>query len=421
MRILFILPKLSGGGAEKTAAALARHLSAKHTVTMVCLQKAPGPVYSPGKHVRLVSIAPESRMWQTARSIWKQEDDEQLCIRLLRYLKKLHRIEVSISFMEMANYMNAASRTKEKVILSVRNNYSAKLADPVLYPASAAERLQFERNRICTSSAAADHIAALSDYVRLDQIRHFGTAPDRVSVIRNFCDTENIRSHLSDPVPASSEHWFSGHTVITAGRLIWQKGHWHLIRAFRKVVQNCPGARLVILGNGILRPELDALIRACRLEEHILLAGHQTDPVPWLARAEVFAFSSLYEGFGNILLEAMACGLPIVSVNCPGGPAELLAPEAYAALYDPLTETVPCGPAEYGILTPVCSGDLSLLRDPDRRDSPCEPEEEQLAGALLSLLQDPSLCGYYRKKSAERIRAFRPEKILPQWENLLRS
>ena len=388
---------------------------------MICLQSTPGPAYSPGKCVRIVTLSPESRIWQTARSVWKQEDDEQLCIRLLRYLKKLYRTDVSISFLEMANYMNAASRTGEKVILSVRNNYSAKLTDPLLYPASEADLKKYDADRILSSSAGADHITALSEYVRQDQIRHFGAAPGRVSVIYNFCDPDRIRAHLSDPVPDPAAGWFSGHTVITAVRLTYQKGHWHLIRAFRKVVQNCPDARLVILGDGKLKPELSGLIRTCGLEDHVLLAGHRPDPVPWLAHGDVFAFSSLYEGFGNVLLEAMACGLPVVSAGCPGGPAELLAPAEFAALKDPLKDSVSPGPAEYGILTPVCSGDLSLLLDPARQNAPCGPEEEQMADALLSLLRDPALRENYHKKSAERIRAFSPEKILPQWEELLHS
>jgi glycosyltransferase involved in cell wall biosynthesis len=102
-----------------------------------------------------------------------------------------------------------------------------------------------------------------------------------------------------------------------------EKDHESLIKAFALIPKNF-NAKLVILGNGPARADLEALVIQLELEGRVLLPGFIVDPYPWFRSADLFVLSSLREGFGNVIVEALECGLPVVSTNCPSGPAEIL-------------------------------------------------------------------------------------------------
>lgn len=111
--------------------------------------------------------------------------------------------------------------------------------------------------------------------------------------------------------------------ILTVGRLTQEKDHATLIKAFA-LLPRSKIAKLVILGEGPLRAELEALVTQLNLVGRVLLPGFVMDPYPWFRSADLFVLSSLWEGFGNVIVEAFECGLPVVSTNCPSGPAEIL-------------------------------------------------------------------------------------------------
>jgi glycosyltransferase involved in cell wall biosynthesis len=114
-----------------------------------------------------------------------------------------------------------------------------------------------------------------------------------------------------------------GKRIVSVGSLKAQKDHATLIRAFANVAQSLD-ATLVILGEGPTRAELQSLIARLHLEQRVELHGFVLDPYPWYERADLFVLSSRYEGFANVIVEAMECGLPIVSTACESGPSEIL-------------------------------------------------------------------------------------------------
>ena len=104
-----------------------------------------------------------------------------------------------------------------------------------------------------------------------------------------------------------------------------------MIKAFAALPDDI-SAKLVILGEGPLRQELLALIEQLDLGERVLMPGFTTDPYPWFRSADLFVLSSRWEGFGNVIVEAMECGVPVISTNCPSGPAEIFEDGRYGTL-----------------------------------------------------------------------------------------
>jgi glycosyltransferase involved in cell wall biosynthesis len=168
-----------------------------------------------------------------------------------------------------------------------------------------------------------------------------------------------------------------------------------LIRAFARVTETV-SARLLIVGSGREEESLRALIHELKLDERVALAGYRANPYAFLAKADLFASASLWEGMPNSLMEALALGVPVVATDCPSGPRELLAPQTR---YD---ERLRAGSedAEFGLLAAV-------------------DDEGALASSMQRLLEDDSLRAEYARKSLARAEAFAFPVILPQYARAL--
>lgn len=158
---------------------------------------------------------------------------------------------------------------------------------------------------------------------------------DRLSVVYNPTDVERVRE-LARETP--DHPWFGDGgppVVLSAGRLAREKDFLTLIEAFHRVLPQYP-CRLVVLGEGPMRAGLEDRIHELGLEEHVSLPGWVDNPFAFMSRAALFVLSSLHEGLGNVLVEAMVCGCPAISTDCPGGVSEVLQdPELLAPVGDP--------------------------------------------------------------------------------------
>ena len=188
----------------------------------------------------------------------------------------------------------------------------------------------------------ADDIVAVSQGVAKDLARITGLPVERIKVIYNPIVSSELTEKAKEPV---AHPWFAPGeppVVLAVGRLVEQKDFYTLIRAFDQVRKR-QKARLVILGSGPQQPTLESFITELGLESDVALLGFLPNPYAYMARAGVFVLSSIWEGFGNVLVEAMATGTPVVSTNCESGPAEIL------------------NHGQYGLLTPV--GDSNALAE----------------------------------------------------------
>lgn len=226
----------------------------------------------------------------------------------------------------------AMARTATPIVLRLGTNLSTAMA----------ERGAFQRwlryLPIRALYPRIERIVAVSEGVAEDTARIARLPRRSITVIRNPVITPELTAQAAEPCP---HPWLRDERVpviLGAGRLQRQKDFPTLIRAFARLrsQRNC---RLLILGEGRGRAGLEGLIQGLGLTGEAALAGYQANPYPFLARASLFVLSSAWEGSPNVLTEAMALGIPVVSTDCPSGPSEILGGGRFGPL-------VPVGDAE---------------------------------------------------------------------------
>lgn len=244
---------------------------------------------------------------------------------LIRYLKSA-KPEVLLAAMWpitiIAIIAKWLSRQKIRVIVSDHNTLSNSYADrgvlhrlflrlsmKMVYP--------FADVRIAVSNGVAADLSCLS-----------GLKESNFTVIYNPAAKQNFANYHGE---RPKELICEAKILLSVGKLKYQKNHELLIEAFSKIPQHI-NAQLCILGEGELRPQLENLVRTRHLEGRVLMPGFCTHPSAYYDAADLFVLSSRYEGFGNVIVEALECGIPVVSTNCPSGPSEILCNGKYGRL-----------------------------------------------------------------------------------------
>jgi glycosyltransferase involved in cell wall biosynthesis len=164
---------------------------------------------------------------------------------------------------------------------------------------------------------SADALVSVSADLARRLERRLGIKPGAIHAIHNPAEISRIVAAAAEPLACAPRRPF----IVTAGRLTRQKGHDLLIRAF--AASTAAGELdLVILGEGPLEGDLRAQAAALGVGDRVLFPGFQANPWTWFAHARLFVLASRWEGFGNVITEAMACGAPVLSADCDFGPRE---------------------------------------------------------------------------------------------------
>ena len=204
---------------------------------------------------------------------------------------------------------------------------------PVIRNVEPPDTRHTQRRRLLFPHAA--HVVGVSQGVAEDVAAAVGVPESRLSVVYNPAVTPEVLARAAE---LPDHPWFADGgppVLLGVGRLAPQKDFPTLLEAFRLVRAERP-CRLVILGEGPKRLELESLVRRLGLGEHVALPGWAENPYAFMARAALFVLSSRHEGFPGVLLEALACGCPSVSTDCLAGPAEILEdPALLAPVGDP--------------------------------------------------------------------------------------
>jgi glycosyltransferase involved in cell wall biosynthesis len=348
VHVLFFTSALGGGGAEKHLVRIANALDRDRFRVSVAVARGGGSYE--GELAADVGYhpLPGGRMRGAALP--------------LRRLLRRERPDVLCSFMDHANCVALlASRglaDAPAVVAGVQNPPSTSLQRvpaPIRGAIRAGMRALYPR---------ADAVVALSRGVGDELARMIPGVAGRLAVIPNA----GMDAAVAPPAVRAPRPPDAAPVLVACGRLVPQKGYPVLLRALARVREQVP-ARLQILGEGPLRAELGELAASLGVDDAVAFEGFQADPAAWMGAADVFVLSSQYEGFGNVIVEAMAAGAPVVATDCPYGPGEILEG------------------GRHGILVP-----------------PGDPEA--LAAALLRVLGDPALRERLRAAGAARASAF---------------
>lgn len=325
LSIGIFLPNLSGGGAERAMLHLAEGLCQHGFKIDLVLVKAEGDY---------LDLVPSAVRIVDLRSKFPLVLSKTIALR--RYLQHenpaiifsaLDLVGSALWAKWWANSQpHGSTRVSTRVVMCIQTFLSGQFQDDQRYTI-APIRAQMVRWLYPKANGliAASHGTA-------EDLAHLIAVPvEQIRVVYNPVITPAVLQKIQEPI----EHpWFSPGeppVILGVGRLVAQKDFFTLVRAFQQVRQQRP-ARLMILGEGSDRSDLEKLIQNLSLEDDVALPGFVDNPYAYMAKAAVFALSSKYEGFGNVVAEAMAAGTSIVSTDCPSGPAEILENGNYGTL-----------------------------------------------------------------------------------------
>ena len=306
-RIAIYVPSLRGGGAERVMVTLANGFAARGFTVDLVLAKAEGPyLRDVSNGVRVVDL-------QSSRVILSLP-------KLVRYLRQ----EQPIAMLSALNHANVVAicakklaRVPTRLVVSERSTLTAALL------ASAQGRARTVPLLMKLTYPKADEIVAVSRGSADALASTLGLPRNRVSVIYNPVVSDSLLRQSRRPI---NHPWFAPGeppVILAAGRLTTAKNYPNLIRAFSLLLKE-RAVRMIILGEGELRAQLEAQVASAKLTDHVALPGFVDNPFAWMRKAALFVLSSSWEGLPATLIQAMACGTPVVSTNCPSGPAEIL-------------------------------------------------------------------------------------------------
>ncbi len=363
-KIVFILPAILAGGAEKVLLTLVQHLDrAKFEPVVVYMHKNIEGEKTYPKDVKIICLDKKSPY-----------DVFRLLLSIYRILKqeKPALVFPMMPYCDILTIM-AGQLLKEKIptIISVHNNSTLQFQH---------ENFPAVKNWLARHYfPQADLVHCVSEGIKTDLMANFGISADKIQVIYNPFDLEEISRKAREEV----EHpWFRDTIPVLAavGRLAPAKNFPLLFRALRRVLAKTP-VRLVMVGDGPERQHLEQYARKQEIAPHVAFVGFQMNPYKYMARAKAFVLSSSWEGLANVIIEAMACGVPVISTRCPYGPEDII------------THGV------NGYLVPV-------------------NQERDMAEAILDVFGNATLHQQLVQGGLNRAQDFSFENILPQYESM---
>jgi glycosyltransferase involved in cell wall biosynthesis len=309
MNILLFIYSYRGGGAEKMMVTIGNELHRRgHEVKQVAVS-TDGPHRSKvDSSIQVIEIG-GTNLFEIQCKMWMLIQNSES--------------DVLLSTMEIPNIVSIiASRfpTSIPTILRIASIYSSRERKGKYRFIPALKRLVYPR---------AEQIISISDAVGRDISEQTGVSRERVDTIYNPAYKDEIPVMMTEPV---SHEWVKKKRVVIAvGNFKPAKDYPTLIRAINHL-QQWKETHLIILGNGDRRKEMITLAEELGIRKRVSFPGFVDNPYAYIAKSDVFVLSSAWEGFGNVVVEAMGCGTPVVCTDCPGGPSEILDDGTYGPL-----------------------------------------------------------------------------------------
>lgn len=388
-KVIFIIGTLSNGGAERVVSNISMNLSQnieKEIILFGSNSKIDYPYVGKitflDKKVLNNPISKLKALFSRAKK--------------LRKIKRRNPDVKIISFLEYPNLLNMLSGNRKNSIVSVRNYMSTKHKKGL--------KSLFWNFSIKHFYKKSSQVIAVSKEIKKDLINNYNLPKEKIKVIYNSYSLNNIKNLAEESLINKEEKIFQLPTIITVGRLDKQKGHIHLLKSFSKVKKSIYNVQLVFLGEGRLESELKKMTEELGIQDSVHFLGFKQNPFKYISKSKIFLLSSYFEGFPNVLAEAMACKVPVISTDCHSGPREILAPNEIDKVID-----YKMNPQRYGVLVP------------DFHNNNKEMIEDLIAYSIKKILNSAELFNYYSDKSYDRVKDFSMENIISEWKKVCTS
>ena len=389
-----MIHSLNSGGAERVVSRLSYILAEKYNVYIILFNSELNKYNHAGEVIDL-GIKEKNDLPSKIINLFRR-------VRELKKVKKQYNISTIISFLEGPNFVNILARGNGKSIISIRNFISIENSrDFNGLVIKATSKFLYRK---------ADYIIPVSRVIGESLKSEYKVNEKKIRVIYNPYDIKQIQNDAQKSLEKKYVDFFNdGPVIVSLGRLMDQKGFWHLIKAYKLVKESLPSLKLVIVGEDYLDGKLNKLAKDLDLSDDVLFAGFQENPFPFLLNADLFVMTSIFEGFPNGLVEAMACGKPVIATDCKSGPREIL----YKKNTNINLVTSDIEYADYGILIPP------LTSTPNYNVKDVEEGERLLAKAILELLKNRCKLDEYSKRAIIRTSEFSYKSCKDSFENVI--
>lgn len=368
-KLLIFINTLQTGGAERVVSLLLDHLKNDFEIHLALYSNYVD--YTIPSEIKIFNL--NQPLMQN--KVIRFSKLPQISLQVYRYCKK-NSIKNSVAFLYRPCYINAIMKSflgyRGRVIMCEGTHQTTmQESHSVIYR-------MFSKFMVMYSYKRADLILANSYAIQTDLMENFKIKTP-VRVVYNPVDLQLIKSNAAE----EPDFVFENDTFhfITVGNLRKEKNQLLLIQAFF-ILKNLP-CKLLIVGAGVMEEELKQKVKDLGLMDKIVFCGFDKNPFKYVNRSDCFVLSSNVEGFPNVLIEALACGKPVISTDCSSGPRELLAPDT--DLHHRAINNYEIG--EYGILTPV-------------------KDVISLANAMKKMMEDKALRERFLSKAAKRAEQF---------------
>lgn len=315
MKLLLLMPDLTEGGAQKVLVNLLKHFDRSRVDLIFVAANLIGPIVKElPEDIEVINLEVKRvrnvipKLLKTIRTI--KPDVIMSMFERMNFALLLLRPFIPKKTQIVIREVNLPTKTMYHLTSSKKRIY--KMMYSWLYP-------------------KANRIIAQSDIMRTEIIKVAGVNENKVVTIHNPVDIKGVNQQAGhiNPFDRSLDH-----NIVAVGRLEYQKGFDILIHAFKLLSERLPNANLYLLGSGRLLHELRQQAIDLGIEHQVHFLGYIENPYPYIKYADIFVLSSRFEGFPNVLLEALSCGVKIISVDCESGPRDILSKLEYGVLVE---------------------------------------------------------------------------------------
>ncbi|WP_215114277.1 glycosyltransferase [Exiguobacterium sp. s70] len=396
--LVLLIPQMYRGGAERVVSRLSSLLKNDYNIKVVVFDDS-RISYDLDCEIISLNVPPQINSTWFSKII-------NVVLRVYRYskFKRTYQTDITYSFGDTANIINILSFGNDKKITSIRGFKRVKTGKNFTEKFITKPVSKFIANK-------SNKIVSVSELISYNISYHYNISKDKIITSYNGYDIANILKKSEENIEQEVSDFIQNKKVIiSAGTFRHEKGYWHLLKSFYELKKINDKAVLLILGEDYNGEKLksDLLTTELKLEDSVMFLGYKKNPYKYFNVADTYVLSSVFEGFPNAMVEAMACSLPIVATDCPSGPREILEPSL--SLGKKVTEPLY---GEFGCLVPKFS------EKEDYRANEIHDEHKSTAEVINKLLTDQQINSFYRNQSLKRANQFSYESWLKKQVEIL--